>query len=57
MRTGGGSCSPSTSQDSQGFDGALLEATNIELQYVVDSDTGELLRAVPTLVLDRLTKY
>lgn len=49
MRTGGGSCIPSTSQDSQGIDGALLEATNIELQYVVDSDTGELLRAVSTL--------
>lgn len=39
---------PSTSQDSGNIDGALLEATNIELQYVIDSDTGELLRAVPT---------
>lgn len=44
MRTGGGGCVPGTSQGSEDIDEALLEATNIELQYVYDSDVGELFR-------------
>lgn len=36
----------STSRGSQEIDEALLETTNIELQYVFDSDAGELFCAV-----------
>lgn len=59
MRTGGGSCIASTSQASQDIDGAVLEATNIELQYVFDSDAGELLHTTAhlTAIANPCTKY
>lgn len=58
MRTGGGSCIASTSQVSQDIDGAVLEATNIELQNVFDSDAGELLHTAHlTAIANPCTKY